>query len=92
MRYILTILKMHFVIAIKFQPDSVIMNWVTWLEVSCDIKQSFVNFDSVVTADAVLEMFRYILKKNYFKTLTNSLCIFLPVSVVHFKFFVTFKI
>ncbi|GJQ78510.1 hypothetical protein Trydic_g11624 [Trypoxylus dichotomus] len=70
------------VLANSYEPDSVIMNWVTWLEVSCDIKQSFVNYDSVITTDAVLEMFRHILKNNYFKTLTNSFCIFLPENPV----------
>ncbi|KAI4467375.1 hypothetical protein MML48_2g00007702 [Holotrichia oblita] len=66
------------VLANSYEPDSVITNWVTWLEVSCDIKQSFINYDGVITADSVLEMFKHILKKNYFKTLTNGFTIFLP--------------
>ncbi|XP_022921323.2 spatacsin [Onthophagus taurus] len=65
------------VFAMCYEPDSIIINWLTWLEVSCNVDITHFNSETIIESDFVLNSFRTVLSEGYFKTLWQSYYIFL---------------
>ncbi|KAF2884766.1 hypothetical protein ILUMI_21411 [Ignelater luminosus] len=62
-----------------FKPDSIITNWLTWLSVSCEIGNEFLNFEGATpNASYVADLLKCTLKKGYGRILQESFRIFLP--------------
>lgn len=67
-----------------FQPDSVVINWLIWLSVSCDIDLDIVE-NYTVSSNTVNYLLFMVIKKRFVKTALESFKIFMPVSSSYYQ-------